>query len=323
MIPVRQLKKYLHTVVVSGGVPLVLGSPGSSKSSQIKQYAKKANMKVIDIRLSQLESYDLLGLVHINKKGRLDFAPPSNIPLEGDKLPKGYDSWLLFLDELLMADEHVLKAAMKLIYDRQVGDFKLHDKVTIMCASNRPEDNAGVTVMNSALSNRLTHLNLDEMTFDDWSVWANKNNIDDRILAYLSHNEDHLSVFNPEETINASPRSWTTLSRQIKNQKDADDFLFMLAIGNVGLHVATPFYTFCSKLIGIDIDKIISTGVVPDQLDIQYYIVTMLLKLKDIKKKHINLVTKLDSGVALLFVKNRLKVDPSIIKHKAISKLLK
>lgn len=324
MIPIRHLKKYLHTILINGGVPFITGSPGASKSSQVKQYAEKNKLKLVDLRLSQLEPYDLNGLVHINKKtGRMAFAPPANIPLEGDSIPKGYEGYLLFIDEALMADESVLKASMKLIYDRQVGEYNIHPKTFIVLASNRASDNAGANAINSALSNRVTHLPLLPMSLTDWMPWASSEGIDERILAFLKGNEEYLSHFDPSEDVHATPRSWTALSKQIKKQKDTDNFFYMLSEGNLGTTIATAFYTYCKKLIGLDIDTMMVTGNIPEALDVQYYIATILMQEKKLKKRHIGMLLKLDLSISVLFVRERVKTDPSILKHKEIGKLLK
>lgn len=91
-------------------VPLVKGSPGVGKSDIIHGIAKTFNLKVIDLRLAQCDPTDMLGFPQI-KDGKADYVPMATFPLEGDELPKGYDGWLLFMDELTSAPKAIQAAA--------------------------------------------------------------------------------------------------------------------------------------------------------------------------------------------------------------------
>ena len=91
-------------------VPMVHGSPAIGKSSIVKWIAKKFNLKLIDLRLSQCDPTDLLGFPYIfgNRAG---YRPMETFPIMGDEIPKGYNGWLLFLDELTSASTAVQAAA--------------------------------------------------------------------------------------------------------------------------------------------------------------------------------------------------------------------
>jgi MoxR-like ATPase len=91
-------------------VPMLTGSPGIGKSQIIHQIAADYKLKVIDLRLSQCDPTDLLGFPNI-KGDRSGYVPMETFPLEGDTPPKGFNGWLLFLDEFNSASPAVQAAA--------------------------------------------------------------------------------------------------------------------------------------------------------------------------------------------------------------------
>lgn len=103
-------KDMVTQIIREGLVPMVAGSPAVGKSSIIHQIAQEYNLKVIDMRLSQCDPTDLLGLPMLTT-GRADFAPPLTFPIEGDPIPEGYSGWILFLDEFSSAPRGVQAAA--------------------------------------------------------------------------------------------------------------------------------------------------------------------------------------------------------------------
>lgn len=79
-------------------VPMIIGSPGIGKSAIVHQIAKKYNLKLIDIRLSQTLPEDLNGFPFL-KGNKAGYVPMDVFPIEGDEVPDGHSGWLLFLDE--------------------------------------------------------------------------------------------------------------------------------------------------------------------------------------------------------------------------------
>lgn len=91
-------------------VPMLVGSPGIGKSGIVHQIAKDYRLKVIDLRLSQCDPTDLLGMPNVDTE-RARYVPMETFPIEGDPLPEGYEGWLLFLDEFNSAVQAVQAAA--------------------------------------------------------------------------------------------------------------------------------------------------------------------------------------------------------------------
>lgn len=78
-------------------VPMVASSPGIGKSDVIRSIAKDFKLKVIDLRVSQLEPVDMKGFPGV-VNNRMVFHPPGYFPLKDDLVPVGYEGWLLFLN---------------------------------------------------------------------------------------------------------------------------------------------------------------------------------------------------------------------------------
>lgn len=241
-----------HAAIVRGIrnhlVPFVVGSPAVGKSAIVHQIAKEYALKVIDVRLAQCDPCDLLGFPQLDRDtGKAYYAPMDTFPIQGDKVPEGYNGWLIFLDELTSAPRAVQAAAYKLVLDKMVGNHRLHDKVVVVAAGNLETDNAIVEPMSSALKSRLMHLEV-QLDQEVWLEWAVKAGIDHRILSYIRFKPDMLYTFNPESSDDTygSPRTWEFASRLIRDQeKVTSDDLHVLA-GCVSEGLAREFIGFCS-----------------------------------------------------------------------------
>ena len=93
---------------IKANIPLFLwGAPGIGKSSVIQQLAEDLDRELVDIRLSQMEPVDLLGLPNIIN-GRTHWSTPGIFP-DPDATSEG----ILFLDEANSAPREVLAADRK------------------------------------------------------------------------------------------------------------------------------------------------------------------------------------------------------------------
>lgn len=226
----NQTAEHIPSLLKVNIVPFLHSSPAIGKSSIARQIADKFNLKVIDLRLTELDPSDLNGLPTF-VDGYSKFLPFDTFPVSTTKLPKGYKGWLLLLDEFNSASYSVQAAAYKLILDRQVGQHKLNDKVAIIACGNLETDNAIVNTMSSALISRFAHFYI-EINNKEWLEWAAKNGIDSRITSYLGFKPNHLYTFNPDVTEPyASPRTWEMLSKVIWDKEDMSLALLASLIG--------------------------------------------------------------------------------------------
>ena len=127
-----ELKEALIRDFKIGLTPMVASSPGMGKSDIIRDIARLFRLKVIDFRVSQCEPVDMQGYPGTIPDSsnpnlqRMTFHVPEYFPVETDKIPDGYDGWLLFLDEFNSGNKQTEAAAYKLILDREVYKHKLH-----------------------------------------------------------------------------------------------------------------------------------------------------------------------------------------------------
>jgi hypothetical protein len=241
----KQIYEEIEVTTAVGLVPMIEGSPGSSKSAIVAKFAKDYALKLIDIRLGQYMPEDLNGLPMRNGD-KAAFVPFDTFPIEGDPIPPGYQGWLIFFDEITSAQKPTQAAAYKIILDKMTGNKKLHPNVIMVAAGNKSTDKAVVTQMSTALASRMVHYSL-EPTVQDFTEYGLQAGIDQRILAFVNEVPSRLMRFNPEKVgldkTFPCPRTWEFLSRLIKNKPIEDRHLGRLA-GTIGQGTAIEFLTF-------------------------------------------------------------------------------
>lgn len=172
------------------------------------------------------------------------------------------DGGIIVFDELMrVQDPGVFGQLMNLINDRKLGDWVLGSRWSIVCISNRPNDDKAVAnaLKNapSAFFNRFSGCYNVNPDLQDWLAWASGGAIDDkfdfsdsgeikersahvdpRILNMIRRNPKMFSNIEQNdlsagEIVGATPRSWTNLSEYLWDAADAngleDWVLFPLA----------------------------------------------------------------------------------------------
>lgn len=241
-----QLQREFVRCMKAGLVPYVRSSPGVGKSDAAHQFADKYKLQVIDLRLSQCTPEDLQGFP-MRTGNKATFTPFDLFPLEGEDKPKGKQGWLLLLDELSSANKGVQAAAYKLILDRQVGSFNLHEDCYIIACGNNITDKAVVHKMSTALQSRLVHFDL-KVTVKDWVKWAMGAGIDYRITAYVQWQPAMLMNFSADHVDNtyACPRTWEFLSRLIAEDEVLTREEHQACVcGTIGSGAGIQFMSFC------------------------------------------------------------------------------
>lgn len=245
-ISITKAKSNVLRLLKAGLVPNLISSPGLGKSDLIRQIAEENNLKIIDCRLSQMDSSDLNGFPTINEaRTRSNFAPPEYIPLEGDKISNGYNGWILFFDEMTSAPQSMQAAAYKIVLDRAIGTHNLHDKVLMVCAGNLMTDRAIVNKLSTAMQSRLIHLEI-EVDTDAWIDWATKADIDHRVIGFIKFRPELLHKFSPNHNDNTfpCPRTWEFVSKIIKKEKEITMDITPSLAGAVGEGVSIELYGF-------------------------------------------------------------------------------
>ena len=245
MLNTQEAKVLVEDCMNANLVPLLKGSPGTGKSSIMHVIAKERNLKLIDIRLAQIDDVELNGFPDLSGD-KATYKQFDIFPTEGDEVPVGYDGWLLFFDELTSADKTKQGAAYKIILDRMVGQEKLNSKAYCVAAGNLLTDKAVVNNMSTAMQSRLIHLNMG-VDKDKWIDWAIKSNIDNRVISFIEYQPSSLHKFDPnhQEDTFACQRTWEFCSRLIKPMAKIDGSKLALLAGTISQGVAREFKAFC------------------------------------------------------------------------------
>ena len=252
-----QLKTCLIEDLKVGLTPMVASSPGMGKSDIIRSIAKEFNLKVIDFRVSQCEPVDMQGYPGV-VDGRMTFHIPEYFPIEGDPIP------------------------YKLILDREVYKYKLHDRCLIAAAGNLTTDRAIVNTQSTATTSRLTHYRM-QVDHKVWIGWANEHNIDHRIISLIKFKPEILHKFDPQtnELTFPCPRTWEFASKILVGKDNVDHVTKIRLAGTVGEGAAVELATYCDIYQSLPtIEEILKnpkTGwKVPKEPSERYAVTTML-----------------------------------------------
>lgn len=253
--------------------PFLHGSPGIGKSAIIWQFAALYNLKVIDLRLTQIEAADLRGLPYIDSDTKRtvwflpEFLPRAEevISSVNPATGKPYDGVIIFLDELTAAEPRLQASAYELILDRRVGTYKLPDSVWVVGAGNSPDDGAIAYEFGTALADRLVHFKVVSNP-QEWLVWGEENDIADEVLSFIRVKPDHLDSSAGITSLTASgnrggqnvgdklivptPRSWFRVSRMIKKNLPKDTLEYIVS-GIVGDSSCAEFFHVLEELDGL------------------------------------------------------------------------
>jgi len=265
----------------AGITPFLTSSPGLGKSATARKIAKDFNLKLIDIRLSQVTSADLMGLPMRNDQGRFFFAPSTMFPYEGDPIPAGYDGWLLFFDEFNSAAKSVQAAAYQPVLDHAVGQMKLHENCMVMAAGNLSTDRAIVTQQGTAMQSRLGHITIEhsDLKFMAHMIRAN---FDVRVRGFIDFLPQYGHNFDPDHSDRtfSCPRTLEFLSDYVKNKKSEDVSIAAVA-GLISDGVGSEFVTYIKEYQNLprygDILKNPKSERVPNEPATCFAVISMLI----------------------------------------------
>ncbi len=255
--------KSAELVIATNEVPLIVGESGIGKTALAKTLARKHGWSFVVIDGNLLKEGEIGGLPTVEEyrikdsKGRAVskkatiYAVHTKLREIDNLILKGKEV-LLFIDEINRCEHSVQQELMNLILNREINGYKLHDKVKILAAMN-PSSKYGsdfdyqVVDMDAAQENRFVWLNM-ESDAQGWIKWAIENQIDNKIIEFISTFPEHLHSIN-EDDIRATPRSFERVSKSYKLYKENKDsiprrvFLNVLK-GNLGRIIAEQLMDF-------------------------------------------------------------------------------
>lgn len=192
---------------------LLKGPPGIGKSMAVKQFADKIEYEFVDLRLSELEPSDLVGMPYI-ENGLTKYAQPWWWPTHGKVV--------VLLDEVDRAREEMQPVAMQLTLDRRAGGRNLPDGVIVFAACNG--EKFMTSAIDQALMNRFAAFDFTPSA-EEWLRWAEGAGVHESVVNFIRSDKNMLDT--PENLIGVpnisvpTRRSWSDLG-MFMNQLEAE-----------------------------------------------------------------------------------------------------
>ena len=220
---------------------MLAGRHGIGKSEILTEYFSKSGMKVIALFLGQMsDPGDLIGLPNKDEKtGKTEFMPPYWFPVDGKPI-------VLFLDELNRARPEVLQTIMDLALNRKLAGKNLPKGSRIIAAVNEGEEYQ-LTDLDPALVSRFNIFRF-EPSVEEWILWAQKKNVDSRVISFIRDNGTWLDKDPSQEegedtALDKTPdrRAWKRVSDVIKGKEDIEKNDILLISSIIGVKATNIF----------------------------------------------------------------------------------
>jgi hypothetical protein len=260
---------------------------GLKYSSSIEDINKEDYFINLIIPMTLYDNVNLAGIPVKSADGKsTEFLPTNMLPRKGQGN--------IFFDELNLAPPLTQSTVYGVIQKGVIGNVVLPKGYMRIGAGNTESDMAHVFSMANPLKNRFRHVELGVPSVDRWiKDFAIHNNIDNRIIAFLSFKNDYLFKYNSEmtdeQTAIATPRTWEMMSKDIKGIENKDDMLETFVGMSVGNGIAREFMTHINLIESYNISDIMAGKdfKVPIEIDKIYALVSGIVSyyLKHYKEK--------------------------------------
>ena len=250
------------------------GAPGCGKSALGWEIAKELTGKdPVDIRTTLIDPVDLRGIPTIDQNGQTHWATPDFLPTDGR---------VIILEELPNAPQSVQSACLQPVYDRCLGDWKMHPDAWIIGTGNRVQDRAGSGRLISSLRGRMLMLEL-QANLEDWLVWADSINIPMDIKQFLRFRPALFSAFAADDDASPTARGWHKVAKLVPNLPL--DLRLPAISGLVGQGAAIELIAFLKIKDQLpDPKEVLATpekAVIPDDPATMYALVGALVEVMD------------------------------------------
>ena len=257
-------QKYFAIMWAKYGVLFISSKPGVAKSAIGRSIAEKMGFAYLDMRLSMSDESDFK--YPYLEDGMFDGKP---IKVSGYAVPKwAYEAnqrpTLIHFEELNRAPQFVRNAALQILLEREIGEFKFNSNVIMMASGNLgDEDGTDVEEFDSALNNRLIHIP-HSLSVSEWLGDFAETGCHKLITSFIKAHPEQMYKTSDNTKGYATPRSWTMLSKFITENWGMDasprEFLPLLkevASGYVG-NSAMKFIQYCEDMLNISIQDVLN-----------------------------------------------------------------
>lgn len=225
--------------------PFIWGEAGIGKSQIVHQVGGELGLKVVELRIGQMEVGDLIGIPY-QEGGRTKWAAPEWFPSDLRADPPT----LVFCDELNRGEEHsTLQAIFQFVSDRRLHAHVLRECDRIVCAGNPSAGEYMVADLDAALMDRFVHLVL-HPSVDDWMVWAESVGINEQLKDFVGTNQSLLFQARAEDfdvDVKPSPRSYEMLNEVMTKCSLPKELFPEVAAGLIGKEAAIVLARFLEE----------------------------------------------------------------------------
>lgn len=220
----------------------------------------KESFILMDIRLSEFDSSDIKGLPDFKKDSH---SIEWKVPFWATILEHPESDGILFFDEINLATPLVISSVYKILHDRVINEGKINDNWLIIGCGNKDDDKAYTHELASPVRDRGGEVELIPPSADDWTEWAIKNNIDNRIIGFINWKSTNLHSVNYEDGQKfTTERGWARLNTLIKDVTDYQT-LDLISSSAIGEGIAREFIAFCKIKDIVNLEDIIKN---PEEL---------------------------------------------------------
>lgn len=229
-------------------IPYLVGGAGLGKTTIVQTIAEQREVELNILSLAQYDAGELAGWL-VADGDNMKRLRPDWMPVDG----KG----ILFLDELPQAPVANQNIAAQLVNERRIGQHRLPDGWSIVCAGNRTSDRAGTNNMPSHLKDRLLFLEV-EAALEDTIAYMNSVGASPLITGFLRFRPELLHKFDRDANSCPSPRSWERVDSMMG--WDLDEVSQQEAVsGQVGRGACAEFFGYKAVYDTVpDIDAVIA-----------------------------------------------------------------
>jgi hypothetical protein len=304
--------------------PMILGSPGSGKTSVLYHIADKI-LKVprFTFQATLYDPTEIKGLpAYIEEMINGVMAKMAKF-LRFEDMPSQPEG-ILIIDDLTHAAQQTQNAFMRLILEGKAGAWDL-DGLFPVATGNRSIDRAGAKDLQTAMANRFYFIEFED-NYADWRGWAISADIHPAVVAYLGtpFGQEWLNKFDSTQQINPTQRTWEDVSNHMRVMSHNEPLMRKMIAGSIGDQATSKFMGWMkcySKLP--DLNRIMNgENIYPETIDLIYATISGLVamaKQSGKRKAAFQRLMEYSVGIpdtfpelGVLLAKDLCKLDPAV-----------
>lgn len=190
---------------------LIVGPPGVGKSELVQQACEEQGYRLIISHPVVSDPTDFKGMPFpMAEKGVAEFLPFGDLA----EVMACTEPTVWFLDDIGQAAPATQAALMQPLGMGQINGKRIPACVTMIGATNRRQDRAGVSGMLEPVKSRFLSILHMRADLGDWKGWAYTHGVHEGVIAYLTFKPDafHQFVASADLTNSPCPRTWSHAS---------------------------------------------------------------------------------------------------------------